>query len=228
MSTEAIVETQSLGRQADDGTWLVRGVDFAVRPSDRLGIVGSSGSGKTVLLRAIAGLDPIQEGQLVFNGRAIAGVEVPAYRTQVVYLQQRPTLFEGTVESNLRKPFGLAVHRTRKFDRQQIVTWLKFLDRGGDFLDKDQQNLSGGERQIAALLRVIQLEPLVLLLDEPTAALDAAATSAVEHLIDQWLQQSAGSAFVWITHSAGQASRVCGSTYTMAAGTLTPPVTPSP
>ena len=220
-TTELIAEAKQITRQADDGTRLINSVDFTVRPGDRLGIVGSSGSGKTVLLRALAALDSIQSGQLLHEGRAVSGAFVPEYRTRVVYLQQRPTLFEGTVETNLRKPFELAVHRNRAFNRDRVVGWLERLDRDDGFLDKDQQNLSGGELQIAALLRAIQLEPRALLLDEPTAALDAGATAAVERLVNQWTEQSPGTAFVWITHDAEQAKRMCQSIYQMNAGELT-------
>lgn len=215
------VGVSKLCRLADDGTSLIQDVDLAVGPGDRVGIVGSSGSGKTVLLRAMAALDPIQSGQLSHEGHHMAGSAVPGYRTQVAFLQQRPTLFEGTVEANLRKPFDLAVHRERKFDVERIIGWLKTLGRDARFLEKQQQNLSGGELQIAALLRAIQLDPRVLLLDEPTAALDRAATTAVEQLVNRWMDESEGGAFVWITHDAEQAKRMCETIYRMETGRLT-------
>ena len=217
-----IVEAVDLGRQADDGTWLLRHVDFVVCPGDRLAVVGSSGSGKTLLLRSLATLDPIQSGRLVVAGRPVTGSEIPRYRTQVVYLQQRPVLFEGTVEFNLKKPFELAVHRGKQYDRARIATWLDGLHRDTSFLEKQHHNLSGGEAQIAALLRTMQLDPQVLLLDEPTAALDAAATAAVERLVNRWLDDTGDrGAFVWITHTIDQADRMCDVVYQMSNGELT-------
>ena len=192
-----------------------------VRDGDRVGIVGSSGSGKTVLLRALAMLDPVAEGAVLFEGRQVSGSAVPGYRTQVAYLQQRATLFEGTVEDNLRKPFELAVHTGRQFDRDRVAAWLEGLGRGEAFLAKDQQNLSGGEAQVAALLRTIQLEPRLLLLDEPTSALDEASTVAVEKLLEQWLAETPSGAFVWITHSSEQAARMCDRVLRMQDGRLT-------
>ena len=221
IAAKSITQAQQITREADDGTRLINSIDFAVRSGDRLGIVGGSGSGKTVLLRALAALDSIQSGQLLHEGQTLSGGLVPEYRTRVVYLQQRPTLFEGTVEANLRKPFELTIHRNRAFNRDKVVGWLERLDRDARFLDKDQQNLSGGELQIAALIRAIQLEPRALLLDEPTAALDANATAAVERLVNQWTEQTAGAAFVWITHDVAQAKRMCKSIYRMNAGELT-------
>ncbi len=215
-----MIETKQLGRQDEDGNWLVRNIDLRVSASDRLAIVGSSGSGKTVLLRAIARLDPISEGQILFRGQQFSGTSIPSYRTEVVYLQQQASLFEGTVEANLRKPFELAIHCDRKFNRDRVLAWLEVLGRGPEFLDKDQQNLSGGESQITALLRAMQLEPKVFLLDEPTSALDEASTTAVETLLNQWFDDTPDAAFLWITHSDKQAERMCDRSLQMTDGQL--------
>ncbi|MFK7821749.1 MAG: ATP-binding cassette domain-containing protein [Planctomycetaceae bacterium] len=207
--SDAIVEAKNLSRRSADGTWLLRNVDLTIAAGDRIGIVGPSGSGKTVLLRSLAALDSIQSGELLFQNHRVSGVSVPKYRTQVVYQHQLPTLFDGTVASNIQRPLTLSVHAGRSFNRNQIVSWLKLLNRDETFLDKDQQNLSGGERQLTALLRTLQLEPRVLLLDEPTSALDPASTAAVETLIEHWLQEHPDAAFVWISHDLEQSNRMC-------------------
>lgn len=220
MTNEApIVEARGLGRKAE--TWLVREIDFAIRAGNRKGIVGASGSGKTVLLRALAALDPVESGQLLFEGNAVPGAGIPGYRARVAYLSQRPVLFEGTVEFNLQKPFELGIHKGRQYDTSRLSGWLGLLGRDQSFLQKQQQTLSGGETQIVALLRAMQLDPLVLLLDEPTAALDSAATTAVEQLINRWMEEATRRAFVWITHSVGQARRMCDTVHRMEAGKLT-------
>jgi len=220
MTVSALLAAKNLGRQVEGGEWLIRHIDMEVHAGDRLAIVGPSGSGKTVLLRALALLDPVSEGTVLFDGQPVSGSAVPACRTRVAYLQQRASMFEGTVEDNLRKPFGLAVHAGKQFDRTRIAGWLDGLGRGADFLVKDQQNLSGGESQIAALLRTMQLEPQVLLLDEPTSALDEASTTAVETLLERWLAETPTGAIVWITHSSEQANRMCNRVLHMDGGQL--------
>jgi putative ABC transport system ATP-binding protein len=144
---------------------------------------------------------------------------IPAFRRQVIYVHQRPALPEETVQASLERPFSLGEHRDRKFDRRWAVERLARLGRDESFLSKTPGDLSGGESQIVALLRALQLDPIVLLLDEPTAALDRHTTESVEQLLDQWVGDPAKTrALVWVSHDAGQAQRVASKTLRMEAG----------
>jgi putative ABC transport system ATP-binding protein len=126
-----------------------------------------------------------------------------------VYLHQRAALLPGSVEDNLRQPFQLAAHRERTFDPQRIAAWLRAVDRDESFLRKRHLDLSGGELQIVALLRAIQLDPQILLLDEPTAALDRKAADAVETLVERWFREDAQQRItVWVSHQEDQLHRV--------------------
>ena len=149
---------------------------------------------------------------------------IPDFRRAAIYLHQRPALLEDEdhVEAALRRPFSLKVHHHRRFDRQQILRWLDQLGRDESFLAKHTGDLSGGEIQVVALLRALQLDPAVLLLDEPTAALDPPTTAAVEGLVRHWVGNSAeGRAFVWVTHDTQQARRVAETTLHMHHGRIT-------
>lgn len=214
-----IVEARNITRRSRDGEVLLDGVSISLRHGERLAIAGPTGSGKTVLLRALAMLDPINDGDMLWNGKQIADADVPAYRRDVVYLQQQPAMIEGTVEDNLRLPFEFAVNRERSFDRDNCVTRLNFFGLNASFLDKHSSDLSGGESQITALLRAAQLEPSVLLLDEPTAALDAGSAELVERFVDSWFEEAADDrAIVWVTHDDRQRARVAASTVTLQNG----------
>lgn len=191
------------------GEWLLRGVSVAVAAGERLAVTGPTGAGKTLLLRALALLDPLDEGEVRWRGRAVAPAEVPAFRARAVYLHQRPGIFEGTVADNLRAPFELAVHRGRAYDEPSVIALLEGLGRGRSFLTKASSDLSGGEAQLTAFLRAIQVGPEVLLLDEPTAALDREAAGMIEVLVDRWLVERRDErALVWVTHDLAQAERV--------------------
>jgi len=196
-------------RNPDGGGWLLDHVSLRVAPGARIAVSGPSGSGKTLLLRALAMLDPIDEGELLFEGRPVPRERIPDYRRRVIYLHQRPALIEARVEAALRRPFALGVHRGRSFDRRRIVRMLEYLGRDEGFLGKPVADLSGGESQLVALLRAVQLDPSALLLDEPTAALDPDASRAVEGLVDDWFEeQPEARAVLWVTHNARQAGRM--------------------
>ena len=217
-----ILKVHNLGRRAEgDGEWLLRDINLKISAGERIALVGLSGSGKTLLLRSLAMLDPCSTGEILLDGEPVHDRAIPRFRTQAIYLHQHPVLFEGTVEFNLRRPFELDVHRDKRFDRAQIIDWLHMLDRDETFLTKQQQNLSGGEAQLTALLRAMQLQPKVLLFDEPTAALDAEATVAVERLATAWLnEEPTERAFVWVSHAADKAERMGDVIYRMDGGQL--------
>lgn len=218
----ALLAAEDLGRFAPEvNRWLLDGVSLAVHAGERLVIVGPSGSGKTLLLRALACLDPWDRGRLLWNGAELTRKNVPQFRSQAIYLHQRPALQEGTVLENLQFPFSLAVHQARQFAAHRVEHWLDAWQRPHDFLAKQSRDLSGGEAQLVALLRAIQLDPTVLLLDEPTAALDSEMAEAVESCVVQWQQEDATQrAVVWVSHNREQAERMADRRVVLNAGRI--------
>src|SRR5437867_4073858 len=147
-----LLAAQGLGRRRlGSDEWLFRDVTLDIHGGDCLAIMGPTGAGKTLLLRALSLLDPVDAGHVHWQGRAVAAGEVPRYRRQAVYLHQRPTLVEGTVEQNLRLPYSLHAGRQRQFDRTKALKFLNVLGRGAEFLSQTDDNLSGGERQLVAV-----------------------------------------------------------------------------
>lgn len=184
-------------------------------------MTGPSGAGKTLLLRALAMLDPLDCGEVRFHGQTLRRDAVPAFRRQVMYLHQRPVLLGETVADALRHPLSLAAHRARPFDRDRIVSWLESWGRDSRFVDKKTADLSGGESQLVALARALQLDPVVLLLDEPTAALDSPTATAVETHLRLWLDDAPNDrAIVWVGHDRNQIARVAHRTLAIEAGRL--------
>ena len=161
---------------------------------------------------------------------------MPQYRSKVCYIQQLPAFFEETVEENLKRIFRLKAHQHLQYDREKILNWLKELalpltssNSSGiadpsRFLERPAKELSGGEAQIAGLLRVLQLEPQVLLLDEPTSSLDTELTKLFEKLLLKWQTEipekqqnspisTTQRAWIWVSHNPEQLQRMCSRTF---------------
>ena len=109
-------------------------LNFKLLPGEQVAVVGASGTGKSQLLRAIASLDPIQAGNIFFQGKPIDSYYTPQYRSQVIYLHQRPALWEGTVENNLKQVYRLTAHRHQVYNQELIVNYLQLLQKPVDFL----------------------------------------------------------------------------------------------
>src|SRR5712671_959730 len=165
---------------------------FSLSAGEALAVRGPSGAGKTLLLRAVADLDP-NEGLVTFGGRDRSTIAGPEWRRLVGYVPAEPGWWADTVGAHFGEwTAALALVRDLGFP-QETKAW-------------PIARLSTGERLRLALVRALMTRPKVLLLDEPTAALDVASVAAVEALINARVR--AGLAVLWVTHDAEQGKRV--------------------
>ena len=201
--------------------WLFRQLQLTIEPGARIAVLGPNGAGKTILLHALALLIGCDEGELLWRGSRVERARVPSFRAAVIYLHQTPVLSAGTVEENLRQPFELRGHQDKRFDRDRLQQWFDRSGRSERLWEQPAGELSGGERQVVALLRAMQLDPAILLLDEPTAALDTATTRAIEDLVIGWQAACPDQrAYLWVSHSADQVARIADRTLRLAEGRL--------
>jgi putative ABC transport system ATP-binding protein len=176
---------------------VLRDVSLSI-PSGSTALLGPSGSGKSTLLRLLNRLADPDEGVVRFHGTDVRELDPLELRRRVGLVPQLPAPVPGTVADNVR--FGPSLEG-RAADPEPPVR-LAGLD--DSFLDRDASRLSVGEQQRVMLARALALEPEVLLLDEPTASLDADATTAVEHALRDLHDVS----YVLVTHNAEQADRL--------------------
>jgi molybdate transport system ATP-binding protein len=184
-------------------------VDLDVAVDDEIvAVLGPNGAGKTSLLRAIAGLTPLDGGRIAIDGRVVddarAGVFVPPAERPVGMVFQDYLLFPFlTARENVA--FGLRSRGVAKREaRRRADDWLARVGLG-DRTDARPAELSGGQAQRVALARAIAAEPRVLLLDEPLAALDAQARTDIRRELRRHLA-TAGGARIVVTHDPVDAS----------------------
>ena len=193
---------------------LMHHVSFQLSTGELLGIAAPSGFGKSTLLRTIAGLLPVEQGEIYFQGRHRASYAVPVFRRQVLWVPQQPALLAGSVEMNLRRPFSYAVFRKNvpsqvpEYRHEEVIALLERFKFSAAILAQSVSTLSVGEQQRIGLVRALLLRPVVLMLDEPTSALDKVTRETVEQLIREEAE-TRGMAAVIVSHDEEQRSRWC-------------------
>ncbi len=178
---------------------ILQDVNFDVAQHDFLTLIGPSGSGKSTTLKLIASLISPTSGEILYNGKKIESIEPIQYRREVSYCFQQPSLFGKTVKDNLIFPYQI---RKKEVDNNRLSSLLKQVDLTDDFLDKDINSLSGGEKQRIALIRNIVFLPKVLLLDEVTTGLDDENKEIVHGLIKQVYDK--GVTILQVTHDQSE------------------------
>src|SRR5947207_672048 len=173
-------------------TNILKPASFSLSARECIAVRGPSGAGKTLLLRAIADLDP-NEGLVTLNGRDRSTIAGPEWRRLVGYVPAEPGWWADTVGEHFGEWTAALAFVTGLGFPEETKAW-------------PITRLSTGERLRLALIRALMVRPKVLLLDEPTAALDAASVAAVESLIGTQIR--VGLAVLWVTHDAQQAKRV--------------------
>ena len=153
---------------------VLRDIDFAVNKGDVISIIGASGSGKSTLLRCINLLETPTGGEIIFDGKNVAGkgVNAPKYRSRVGMVFQSFNLFNNmTVLKNCMVGQQKVLGRGRK---EAEATAMLYLEKVGmaPYIKAKPRQLSGGQKQRVAIARALAMNPEVLLFDEPTSALD--------------------------------------------------------
>lgn len=176
-------------------------INLNVRAGEFIAIMGPSGCGKTTLLRVIAGLDGVSDGQVLLQGQDITALPVNKRNTPLVW--QSFALFPHlNVRENMA--FGLAIARTPKADIQQRVQEMAVMLNLEPLLDRRISQLSGGQKQRVAIARSLVTKPNILLLDEPMSALDPHLRVRMQGELKR-LQQALGISFFYVTHNQNEA-----------------------
>ena len=208
----ADLATVPLLKVRDLRTTILKPASFQLERGECIAVKGPSGAGKTLLLRAIADLD-VSQGAVTLNGRDRAAIPAPEWRRSVGYMPAEPGWWAETVGEHFPAWATAAALCQQLGFSEEVKNWRV-------------ARLSTGERLRLALVRALMVRPHVLLLDEPTAALDAASVTAVETLIAAW--RDASLAIIWVTHDAAQGKRIARRQLVVEAGQVREEMEPCP
>jgi tungstate transport system ATP-binding protein len=179
--------------------------DLSIHRGETLTVVGPNGAGKSTLLLALARLIMPTSGEILYEGKSLKEWDELEYRRQISFVFQSPLLMDMTVEQNVG--LGLKFRGTPKEEIQgRVQRWMKQL--GVESLSKRRAGqLSGGEAQRVSLARAFVLEPELLLLDEPFAALDPPTRSRLLEDLSTLLKENQRTA-VFVTHNLNEATKL--------------------
>jgi molybdate transport system ATP-binding protein len=185
-----------------------------------IAIWGPSGCGKTTLLRSLAGLEKEVRGTVAINGATLydtgARIHVPPHCRRIGYVFQNPALFDHlTVRGNLLYGLKRAPHGEVRFSMERVVGLLEL----APYLDRKPSTLSGGERQRIAIGRALLGQPVLLMLDEPLSALDAAARSHILGLLAA-IKRDFGLPMLYVTHHIDEIARLADRVCLLEAGSI--------
>jgi len=229
MSLLAITDlTVDFGRRRAE---VLRGVNLELQPGQRLGLVGASGSGKTVLAGAVMGLLPDNAhlaGSIRFQGTELIGLGDKAYskrrgRDLTMVFQEPMTALDPTMKVGRQAAELIALHRddnpmaTRR--RVELVFERVGLDQSSRVAEAYPHELSGGQRQRVVIAMALINRPALVICDEPTTALDTTVQAKVLHVLDTELA-AAGSACLFISHDLGLVAQICTNIAVIHAGTI--------
>ena len=185
-----MLEINNLRKNFNNGTRALKGVSFKVKRGEFISILGPSGSGKTTLLRSINGLEPIENGEVIFNNNKITKENLPEVQRKTGMIFQEFNLVNNlssinNVLTGLLNSSSKFLSMFYLFTKEQKLEALQSLKTVG-LLDKSYSRvdeLSGGQRQRIGIARAIIKKPILLLADEPVASLDPKAALSTMRLL---------------------------------------------
>jgi ATP-binding cassette subfamily B protein len=170
-----------------NGETVLKDISFTASKGEKIGIIGPTGSGKTTLVKLLPKLYEVDQGEILIDGISMKNIKLETLRSSIGYITQKPILFSGSIENNLK--FG----KTTASDEELVVAAnhacaAEFIEKLTDTyehqLTQGATNLSGGQKQRLSIARAFVRKPEILILDDATSAVDAISEATILHALD--------------------------------------------
>lgn len=197
----SVLEFKDLYRSLDNRNLYIR-ESGSVNAGQVLAVQGPSGSGKSTLLRMLARIVSSEAGDVYWRDKHWYSIAPGTWRGHIHYVSQKPVMFAGTGEDNMRLPFALRALKERaSYSPELCQQYMEELELPRELLQQNAQTFSGGEAARIALIRALMIEPEVLLLDEPTAYLDSGSRVKLLNMIGRWVHDKPERAIIMVSHN---------------------------
>ena len=195
-----LIELKNIKKQYNEKV-IIKDLDLKIYEGEFLTLLGSSGCGKTTILRMISGMEEVTSGTIIMNGKDVTDLE-PMKREVNTIFQNYALFSHMTIEQNIG--FGLKMKKVDKTKIKKEVKKMLSLIKLEGYENRKPSQLSGGEQQRVAIARALINNPKVLLLDEPLSALDKKLRKEMEIELKS-LQKRLGITFIYVTHDQEEA-----------------------
>ena len=172
----------------ENGNLVLKDVSFEVEAGQRVGIIGSTGSGKSTLIHLLPRLYDVKEGSIRFDGKDVRDLDLFELRKQIALVTQSPTIFSGSIGTNMMQgkedaPYEAFVEAAKNANAYEFVS--SYEEEFNHFIQQKGSNLSGGQKQRLSLARAFLRNPKLLILDDSTSAVDANSEAKIMASIEK-------------------------------------------
>lgn len=229
---EEILVVKDIIKKYSNGHLAVKGASFSMKKGECLGLVGESGSGKSTLARCILMLEKIDKGEIWLNGEPLHSMKKSNLRKkqrsmQAIFqnpasaLNSRLKIIDSLMEPLDYQPWvePSFLNEVRGNRRKSAEALLDMVEIPSRYLDLYPHELSGGQKQRIIIARAISVQPLFIVLDEPTASLDVSIQAKVLNLLKD-LQEDLGLSYFFISHDLSAVNFMCERMMVMKSGTI--------
>ena len=196
---ENVITLKNL-KKSFSGRDILKGIDLEIKKNEVISVIGSSGSGKSTMLRCINLLEEASSGDILFYDKSVVGgdINVNEYRSKIVMVFQQFNLFSNmSVLDNCVRPHTVVLGRSKEEAKENALKYLRKVGMA-EYINARPAQLSGGMKQRVAIARALSMNPEVILFDEPTSALDPEMVGEVLDVMKEFAK--AGMTMIVVTH----------------------------